>query len=196
MKKITPIIRNEGWILLIVLIAFVLRIRGLNYQSLWLDELHTMNEADPSLSWGQLFDFLRTNEHHPPLFFILERIFFSIFGHTAFVARTLSVIAGTAGIWAMYLLGKELLNKNLGILCALFTCFNFFNLAYSQEARPYALAFLFATLSFTWFIRLVKFPSRKNAISYAIFTLLLLYSHYYSLFVLAAQVLLLLLQII
>ena len=58
---------------------------------------------------------------------------------------------------------------------------------YSQEARPYIFAFLFAAFSFTWFMKLVKFPSPKTAIGYSIFTLLLLYSHYYSLFVVAAQ---------
>jgi len=87
----------------------------------------------------------------------------------------------------MYLLGKELLNKNLGIIAAILTTINFYAIAYSQEARVYSFAFLFTILSFLFFIKLIKRPSRRNAILYSFFTLCLLYSHYYSLFVGMAQ---------
>lgn len=181
-------IKNEIPIILICLAGLVMRLWGLTYQSLWLDELHTMNEADPANSWATLFGFLKTSEHHPPLFFILERFSFNIFGHTAFAARFVSALAGTAGIWAIYRLGKEVLNKQLGIFCAILTCINFFCISYSQEARPYALAFLLTTLSFTELIKLLKAASKKNTIWYGITTLLLLYTHYYGLFVFAAQI--------
>lgn len=187
MNSLYKTLRNETWILIICSIAFVLRMRGLEHQSLWMDELHTMNEAAPSTSWGEMFHYLKTGDQHPPLYFIIEKISFSIFGHTAFAARIFSVIAGTISVWAMYRLGKEILNKRLGIICAVITCINFYNISYSQEARPYIFAFLFAALSFTWFIKLIKSPTKKNAILYSVFTLLLLYSHYYSLFVAAAQ---------
>jgi hypothetical protein len=178
----------KAWpLILILLIGFLLRIKGLTWQSLWLDELHTMNEADPSKSWGEMFHYLRCCDQHPPLFFITERLSFALLGHHAFAARFVSVLTGTLSIWAMYGLGKELLNKRLGLIAATLTCVNFFNISYSQEARPYIFAFLFVILSFTWFIRLVKEPSRKNVILYSLFSLLLLYSHYYSLFIMAAQ---------
>lgn len=174
-------------IVIICLVGLVLRLWGLTYQSLWLDELHTMNEADPANSWGELFGFLKTSEHHPPLFFILERVFFNLFGHTAFAARFLSAIAGVAGIWAIYRLGKEILNKELGIFCSMLACINFFCISYAQEARPYALAFLLVTFSFTYFVKLIKSPGKKNALWYSASTILLMYTHYYSLFVLGAQ---------
>lgn len=101
-----------------------------------------------------------------------------------------SAIAGIMSVWAVYRLGKEMWNKNLGITCAILTTVNFYNISYSQEARPYIFAFLFAALSFTWFIRLIRYPAGRPAITYAIFTLLLLYSHYFSLFAVAGQVLL------
>ena len=187
MNSFFKTVRTETWLLLICIIAFFLRVRGLDNQSLWLDELHTMNEANPDGTWGDMFHYLKNGDQHPPLYFILERISFSIFNDTAFVARMLSVLAGTAGVWAMYRLGKEILNKQLGMIGAVLTCINFYSIFYSQEARPYSFAFLFAALSFTWFIRLIRTPSKKTAIQYAVFTLLLLYSHYYSLFVVAAQ---------
>lgn len=95
----------------------------------------------------------------------------------------------------MWLLGKEVFNKRLGYIAAILTCVNYFNIYYSQEARAYIFAFLFATLSFLYFIKLIKSPVRRHVILYAVFTLLLLYSHYYSLFVVASQGLLALLFI-
>ena len=96
-------------------------------------------------------------------------------------------MAGTASILAIYLLGKEILNKRLGYIAAILTCVNFYNLEYSQEARGYIFAFLFVTLSFLFLIKLIRNPGRNNAAWYGVFTLLLLYSHYYGLFVLAPQ---------
>ena len=179
---------RDNWpIILILLIAFLMRIYKLSHQSLWLDELHNMNEADPDISWAAMFDYLRSSDQHPPLYFIVERLAFSIFGHTEFVARFISAIAGTVSVWAMWLLGREILNKSLGTIVAVITCVNFYNLFYSQEARVYIFAFLFATLSFVYFIRLIKIPGRNNALLHALFSLCLLYSHYYSLFVMVAQ---------
>ncbi len=187
MSKVLHAIRREWPIVLIIFIAFLLRIWKLTSQSLWLDELHNMVEADPSLPWSQLFSYLKCCDQHPPLYFIIERLAFTIFGHTEGVARSISVIAGTASVWAMWLLGKEIYKKELGYIAAILTCINYYNIFYSQEARGYIFAFLFAALSFLYFIRLIREPSRKNIVLYALYTLLLLYSHYYSLFVVLAQ---------
>lgn len=185
--RLKPLANN--WpVAIVVLIGFLMRVKGLTRQSLWLDELHTMNEADPHTGWNALFHSLKCCDQHPPLYFITERFAFTLFGHTEFVARIISAAAGTMSILAMYWLGKALLNKSLGLVAAILTCVNFYNLSYSQEARGYIFAFLFAALSFLYFIRLIKTPSRKNAMGYGLLTLCLLYSHYYSLFVVAAQV--------
>src|SRR5258705_14011908 len=108
----------------IVLIGFLMRMKGLTHQSLWLDELHTMNEADPSLPWRELFRYLKCCDPHPPLYFVTERIAFSVFGHTEFVARSISALAGTVSIAAMYWLGREMLNNRLGYIAAILVCVN------------------------------------------------------------------------
>jgi uncharacterized membrane protein len=187
MTKTNTFLHKHGWLLVILLVAFVMRIAHLTTQSLWLDELHTMNEAGPNTSWNELFRYLRTSDQHPPLHFLAEKLAFTLFGHTEFVARLVSVIAGTLSVWAMYFLGKTLLSQRLGTIAAILTCVNFYNISYSQEARAYIFAFLFAALSFAFFIRLVRTPARKEAILYAVFTTCLLYSHYYSLFIVLAQ---------
>src|SRR5688572_24771984 len=147
---------------MILLIGALFRFSGLDNQSLWLDELHTMNEADPNISWAALFNQLKCCDPHPPLHFIITRLSFSLFGHTEMVARMVTAVAGTLSILVMYGLGKELKNKNLGLLAALLTSFNYYNVFYSQEARVYIFAFLFAALSFLFFIKLIKKPVLKT----------------------------------
>lgn len=175
---------------LILLYTFVSRFWGLDYQSLWFDELHTMIECDPKLKISELLTYLRVWDSHPPLLYFLTRLMFNIFGYTSFAARLLPVIAGTVSVWVIFLLGKEILNKNLGLIAAALTSVNYYHLKYSQEVRDYMLTFLFTALSFLFLIRLIKTLSVKNSILYAVFTLLLLFSHYYSLFVLVSQIVL------
>lgn len=181
---------NRAILALILLVAAILRFKALDFQSLWLDELHTMLECDPTKPWSNLFNALRSSDQHPPLFFVLERLFFSVFGHTAVVARSLSAIAGIACVWAMYKLGKVILNERLGLIAAAITCVNSFHLFYSQEARDYMFLWLFATLSYTYFIQLYNDLKRSTAILYIITTALMLYSHYFSLLVVMCQLVL------
>ncbi len=176
--------KSEKIILYIILsVGLLLRFYHLTFQSLWLDELHTMIEADPKLSFKDLFNYLSCCDQHPPLFFLLEKILFMIFGHSEWVARGLTAVAGTVSVWAMFLLGKELFNTKTGLTAAAFTSVNYFGIFYSQEARGYILAFLFAILSFLYLVRLVKNPARKEILLFSLFTLLMMFSHYYGLFV-------------
>src|SRR5690606_29465137 len=80
--------------------------------------------------------------------------------------------------------------ERLGLISAAITCVNYFNIYYSQEARGYILLWFFTILSTAFFIRLVKRLDRKTAIWYIISTVLLLYTHYFSLFVIMSQMLL------
>jgi hypothetical protein len=185
--KFIRLSREQTLLTLILLVGFFLRFYRLGFQSFWGDELHTAIEADPHLSWKELFAYLNCCDQHPPLLFILERLVFALFGISEVTARTLPAIAGTLSIWVMYQLGKEFFSKALGLTAAILTCFNYFHIHYSQEARPYAFLFLFGALSFLYFIRLIRNPAGRTSILYCLFTVLVLYSHYFGLFASAAQ---------
>jgi mannosyltransferase len=174
-------------LLCILFIAIVLRFYRLGFESFWLDELHTMNETDPAISFSQLFHYLKFNDLHPPLFFLCERFIFSLFGRGETIARFLPALAGVVSVWAMYLLGKELLNKNLGLIASAFTCVNYFNIYYSREARGYIFAFLMAVLSLLFLIRLIKYLRVKDMWYLSLFALLTMYSHYYGIFLVCSE---------
>src|SRR3989344_2226941 len=50
---------------------------------------------------------------HPPLFFLVQNIFFRIFGDSLFAARLPSVLAGLGSIYLVYLIGKKLSKNEL-----------------------------------------------------------------------------------
>ncbi len=178
---------NTIMLVAILVLGAVLRFYGLANQSFWVDELHSVNEADPSISWNEMFHLINCCDPHPPLFFIIERLVISVFGSSEFIARGFPALCGLVTVWTMYLLGKELVDKKLGLIAALLTSVNYFNIDYSQEARNYTLVMLFATLSFLYFIKLLKDLRRRNLFLYVLFSILMLYSHYFSLFIVTAQ---------
>lgn len=185
-------IKEHKFLLLIILVGAVLRFYRMDYQSVWMDELHTLKEADPAKSFSEVFDALMASEALPPLYFLMMNIMFKIFGYTIFVARLFSALIGIAGIYTTFLLGKELYNKKLGLYAAVLLAFNWFHIYYSQEARPYGFLFLTTTLSFIYLVRFIKLPNYKSAILWGVFTALMLYGHFFGFFALAAQCLILL----
>ncbi len=188
MKKLAFRTDSTSIIISVILIlAAVLRFWGLTNQSMWVDELITMSEVDPHISWGSMFDLLDIADPHPPLFFILERITCSIFGYTEGVAKGLNALIGSISVLFIYYLGKEILNKKLGIVAAILLCFNYYSLYYSQEGRDYALALCTSILANLFFVRLLKNPGYKSACLYGFFSLLLLYTHYFGLFIVAGH---------
>jgi uncharacterized membrane protein len=187
------------WLLVLVLLAgLVLRLTGLTVQSLWIDELHTMHESSPKHTLKQIIYFLQTGIHdpHPPLHFLLIHYWFKVVGHTDFSARLLSALGGTLSIFTMYLLGKELFNRNVGLIAAVLTAFNYANLYYSQEARNYIFSFVFTCLSFYCLVRALREPSVKRNLWYGVATLVLLYTHYYGFAILGAQMVIILVALL
>ncbi|WP_276133018.1 glycosyltransferase family 39 protein [Polluticoccus soli] len=173
---------------IILVVAAVLRLYTLASESFWLDELHTMKETNPNGgSWGDLIHTLQTSDVHPPLFYVMERLSLKMFGFDEWGARILPAIAGIFCVWAIYLLGKEILNKSLGLIAAAVLAVNYYNILFSQEARDYTFLWLFTTLSYLFFLKLCKRLKTIDAIWWVISTVLLLYSHYYSLIVLICQ---------
>lgn len=174
----------------ILLFGFILRFWNLDYQSLWYDELYTMHFAHPDTPLSHFFTNIGNEDEHPPLYYLVARCTLYFFGYSSFVIRLLSVVIGTLGIWAIYNLGKELKNREVGWIAGLFTAVNYFHIYYSQDARSYGLMYLLSTWSFLYFIRLYKKPSIHHAISFTLLSISMCYTHYFGVFICFSQLLL------
>lgn len=179
-------------IILILLLGFVLRLVYIN-QSLWLDEsVQALTSLSPFLN---LFSELK-GDFHPPLYHFFMWGWAHLLGNGEFVMRLPSVLFGTATIYIVYLIAKQLINEKsklinfLPFVAALFLATAPFHIYYSQEARMYSLTAFSTSLSVYWFLRLVSSRSNEKKImwAYILSTVFMLYSDYYGLFVFFFQI--------
>ena len=120
-------IKEHKELLFIILVATIIRFYKLDYQSPWGDELFTMINTTSDKSFIQIFDALK-NDVHPPLYYYIVHFFNILFGDTCFVARAVSVFFGIAGMFSIYYLAKELINKKVGIISVLLMSVNYFHI--------------------------------------------------------------------
>jgi uncharacterized membrane protein len=174
------------WLLVILIFAAFFRLKGLNFQSLWGDELFSIYHSSPDFSLFRILGVSRWDPH-PPLFLLLLHGWMKLFGYNEFSPRLFVAVIGILSVFPVFLLAKEIYNRNSGIIAGLLVSTNFYHLYYSQEVRPYILLFMFSTLSFLFFIRDLRQPGRISRRLFILFSLLMLYTHYYGLFILLAQ---------
>lgn len=140
------------WLVLILLIAWGLRLYHLDTMSLWWDESLSWDRATNSLANilnnTILIQNIVTRDLHPPLYFLLLHFFILVVGTTEFALRFLSAFANELTLALMYPLAARLSkNKFVALLAVLFAAVSPFYVWYAQEARPYALVLLWSALA-------------------------------------------------
>lgn len=181
-------LKNNYLLLFILLMAAVLRFYNIDFQSAWLDEIHTLNETNPDIPFFKLHEAINAGEQMPVLYFYLVYFLFKIFGYSLVIARAFSAILGILSIYSIFLLGRELYNKKVGVLSALLLAVNGFHIYHSQEARPYMLFLLFGILSFYQLLLFIKKRNLKHSILYGLSAGLMIATHFFGLFVLMSQI--------
>lgn len=187
-KVITTSFQNETWVLMgLFLVSAVLRLFQINVQSLWLDEIYTMNMADPANSWKQIYELSTVNDPLSVLYFVFLNVWFKLFGYSALAARLVSVLFGILSVYWIFRLGKALFDGRTALFAALLLTISPFHIEYSQEARVYSF-YMFATLfAFYRLLLFIKTPSSKSAVWYGFSALLMVLCHFFGFFVLASQ---------
>lgn len=166
-------------VLALLFIGFAFRLYGLpqNY-SFWTDEASTARFAlgvvktgiPKSLATGYVTDAYYTTDY-------LTGLSFLIFGPNEMAARLPEVIFGTILIAVVYLFGKKLFNREIGLGGALFTTFSFIQIAWSRQARGYTIFEVFFVLSLFWLYKLFEDRKVFSAIILFFFVLLAILTH-------------------
>jgi len=145
MKKNKPL----EVIYFILVLAGLLRLVSLN-QSLWLDEATTAQVVRNFSLQGIVDTFIKA-DFHPPLYYLVLKIWSTVFGTSEAALRLPSVIFGVGTVYLTFAIGKKLLNKSTGLIAALLLSVSPLHIYYSQEARMYSLStFLVSLLVFTF----------------------------------------------
>jgi mannosyltransferase len=169
----------------------VLRFATLGLQAYHHDEIVTASRI-LRVGFGHAMDAVGFSESAPPLYYAVAWVWTQITGTGEWGLRSLSALAGVATIPVAYLIGRELRGRDTGLLAAALVAVNPMLVWYSQEARAYALLVLFCALSLLFCVRALQTGQRRDFTLWGAFSALALASHYFAVFPLAAEFLLLL----
>jgi len=134
--------REQSTLFFILLLAFALRVWGLDDRNIWWDEGLVAWAA--RLPAAAIADWT-AHDVHPPLYFLLQRLWWAAVGDGEFVMRYTSVLVGVLGVVFIYRLGRTLGGPRAGLLAALFLAISPFAVSWSQEMRMYIGASTAAT---------------------------------------------------
>ena len=183
-----PFSKQAAAILLLILIAGLgLRLYRLNDQSVWFDEAFSLTAANRPL--GEMTATVVEDFVHPPLHYYLLHGVFRTLGFGDFQARLVSVVFGTLTIAVMFLLGRYVYDTAAGLIGALLMAVSQLAVMYSQEARPYAMAVFFTACSILCFVVALRERRRMAWAGFLLFGILMLYTHYYTVLILAGLLL-------
>jgi len=173
-------------LLSLTIVGLILRFFNLGYNSLWLDEASTNTFAVMSIPG--IWQATMGGEFNPPLFYWIEHCML-VFGNNEFILRFVPAIFGVLTIPLVYYVGKEFMDRNVGIIAAAAAAFSPFLIFYSQEARAYSMMFFFVAFSMVFYFRALKENDIKDWALFGLLSGLAFWSHFYALVIIGALVL-------
>ncbi|MFL7792300.1 MAG: glycosyltransferase family 39 protein, partial [Anaerolineae bacterium] len=141
--------------LAIIALGAFLRFYQIGATGLWIDEAFSIWMGRQPV--GQMLDWLVRIDQHPPLYYLMLRLWMRL-GDGEAVVRALSALCSTLTIPVIYLLGRRLADRGVGLLAALILAVSPFHVYFAQEARMYALLALNASLALYALVRLLTDP--------------------------------------
>jgi mannosyltransferase len=169
----------------VLLVALGVFLRFYTSSALWLDEALTVNRS--SLPVGSIATSLK-QDGAPPLYYYLLHFWMELFGQSAFAVRSLSGLIGVATLPVAWLAGKRVGGRPVAWSTLVLVASAPFAVFYATSARMYALAILLTGCGFLSISRALVRPRPGNLIATGVVTAALLYSQYWSLYLVAVVV--------
>ena len=144
--------KNIALLVLIVLLGTIVRFAGLDSESLWTDEMLSVDHARQTSLW-QVVEHVGTKEAAPPGHYLLLHYWIQIFGSSDVSVRLPSVLFSIASILVMYALMKLFFSERASLIAALLFSISLQQVVYAQEARLYSMFTFIALLTTYFFIR-------------------------------------------
>jgi 4-amino-4-deoxy-L-arabinose transferase-like glycosyltransferase len=163
----------------LALLAFVLRVWRLDYQSLWRDEVDAVIFATRSLP-DVMAMFTRVGDNGP-LYFLGLHGWIGLVGQSEFAIRFPSACCGVLAVLATYRLGKDVAGDAVGMIGALLLTVSPYHIWYGQEAKMYSAVSLLAPLSLIILLRALRGERRWLWPAWAIVMAAFLYVHLFAL---------------
>jgi mannosyltransferase len=178
---VTPL-ASAALVVALMLVSLALRARGIG-GAFWIDE--GLSVGISSFPLSEIPSTLRL-DGSPPLYYLLLHVWMDLFGKTEAATHVLSLIFALAaipvGLWA----GWSLFGPRAGWFVAGLFALNPFLTTYSHETRMYSLMVLLALVAGTAFVQAFVLDRRRYAVLFAVALALMLYTHNWAVFFMAA----------
>jgi len=178
-------------VFLVFIVCLALRMAFITQKNLWFDEVFSWH-----LSLDSFYEIIvrTSNDIHPPLFYFTLKIWIFVFGDSVAAMRLLSALLTSSSVFFLYFVSKRYLEPSKAMLVILLYSVSPLNLYYGQEVRMAAMN-LFLNLGSVYFLlKLMDKPhdyhrifKEKYAIPFVLFSVAAIYTHYFSFFILAAE---------
>lgn len=202
-QKTKDFIATNLTLLGIAIAGLLLRLWHLTSISLWHDEAFSVWLI--RYPWGEMMHRIGLDVH-PPMYYIFLRVWTYVFGQSVFSLRGLSVLFGVATIViTYYFVNYVFQNKKAALMAAALVAVNPFQIMYVTEARMYTMGAFFAvaaTFALAAALRtqslhyvtvaneVLRAQLKQRFIKYyllfALSSAIMIYTHYYLLFTVAA----------
>ncbi|MCK6628103.1 MAG: glycosyltransferase family 39 protein [Anaerolineae bacterium] len=193
--------------LLILWLAFGLRLYHLDFQSIWWDEGHSIFVASQPITQ---IPTLPAMDVHPPAYFSLLHLWLALAGQSEFALRFLSVVFSLLTVALLHRFAHSILYSRSSapllprssrpsahpkgcapLLTSLLAALSPLYVAYAQEVRSYAMI-TFLALASTFILWHILLTAKNSAVGgpwsavtlYIFFTAACLYTHYFTIFLL------------
>jgi mannosyltransferase len=165
---------------LVIVAGIVLRFA--TRSDLWLDEALSVNIS--RLPYGDIPDWLR-HDGAPPLYYFMLHAWTDVFGTTDVAVRALSGVLSVATFVPMWFAGRRVAGRSGAWIAVLILASSPFAIGFGAETRMYSLVMLLVTVGYLAVRRLLERPSLGRQAVVALITGLLLYTHYWSFYLIA-----------
>ena len=157
--------KGDRFLLALVAAALAIRLLRIGAQSLWIDEIFTLNVSNPH-GGLHIWDYLKYNIHGPLHSFVVY-IFHFVSMNDGWL-RTPSALAGVGAVVYFYRWVSSWLGQPVARVAAVLLTVNPLHVYYCQEVRNYSFLLFFGMAATFYLHRLLSEESRKNFTVYTL----------------------------
>ena len=177
--------QTTSWLTVVAVVAVVAAgvvLRFVTTVDLWLDEALSVNIARLPLS-----DLRGALKHDgaPPIYYVLLHFWIDVFGSSDVAVRALSGVFSVATLPLAYLAGKRLGGRSVAWWAVLILAVSPYAVRYATETRMYALVMFLVLWGYLALRRALDAPTLGRLVMVAVVTALLVYTLYWSFYVVA-----------
>ncbi|MFP6584197.1 MAG: glycosyltransferase family 39 protein [Candidatus Hydrogenedentota bacterium] len=177
-RLVTPIL------FCILLFAFAIRMWLLPQESLWYDEIATMDHLDQP-TFGQFLDALRKqNPKVPPVYLGLEYYWAKFIDGGQISLRFMSLIPAMLSIYLGFLVLRKIHSPEAGLLTAYLMAASSTHVFYSLEIRMYSLLLMLLLFSIYAYFSALETKNRGWWIAHILATTVIVFTHQLGLLIL------------